>query len=142
MRRSLHRPGAAGALVLAAAVLSAGRAQELKGPAKEALELAREAEAGKDVTKGAAALGKRLGNVLAAMRLYSPRSRGGVGLGGLLHSFRDGANVDALGFDLRAGYTFSTETANTFQLSVELTPAVFGDMASIGGGVLLGYQRL
>src|SRR5262245_46002658 len=63
------------------ALLAAAPAQEVKGPAQEALELARESEAGKDITKGSAALAKRLGGVQAAMRLYSPRSRGGVGLG-------------------------------------------------------------
>jgi hypothetical protein len=69
-------------LALAAAVvLTAAPAQEAKGPAKLALELAREAEAGKDVTKRAAALAGQLKSVQAAMRLYSPRSRGGVGLG-------------------------------------------------------------
>ena len=67
--------------LVAAVLLTAAPAQEVKGPAKAALELARESEAGKDVAKGAAALAKRLGGVQAAMRLYSPRSRGGVGLG-------------------------------------------------------------
>ena len=71
----------AGGLALLLAGALAGWAQELKGPAKAALELAREAEAGKDVTKGVPALSKQLGGVGAAMRLFEPRSRGGVGVG-------------------------------------------------------------
>jgi hypothetical protein len=69
----------AGVVVLAGLV--AGRAQDAKGPAKEVLELAREADAGKDVAARAAALKKRFGNVRGAMRLFNPRSAGGLGFG-------------------------------------------------------------
>jgi hypothetical protein len=70
------------ALILGAlGVLAAGRAQDVKDPGKEVLELAKEAEAGKDVARKAAALKKRLGSVRAAMRLFNPRSSGGIGHG-------------------------------------------------------------
>jgi hypothetical protein len=69
----------AGVVLLGALV--AGPAQEAKGPAREVLDLAREAEAGKDVAARAAALKKHFGNVRAAMRLFNPRSAGGLGFG-------------------------------------------------------------
>ena len=92
------------ALALAGAGALAACAQGVKGPAKSALELAREAEAGKDVTKGIAALSKQLGGVEAAMKLYGPRSRGGVGVGPkgvgierrLLDLAEDGVSAEAL----------------------------------------------
>jgi hypothetical protein len=61
--------------------LLAGHAQDARGPAKEVLDLAREAESGKDVTAKAASLRKRFGNARAAMRLFNPRSAGGLGFG-------------------------------------------------------------
>jgi hypothetical protein len=68
-------------VAMAVAVLAAGRAQEVKGPGKEVLELARAAQAGKDVTMKAVALRERFTGVRAAMNLYNPRSRGGIGFG-------------------------------------------------------------
>jgi hypothetical protein len=67
--------------MVAALALTAGRGQDAKGVAKEVLDLAREAEADKDVAKKAAALKKRFPDVRQAMRLYNVRRRGGVGLG-------------------------------------------------------------
>jgi hypothetical protein len=61
--------------------LATGRAQDAKNPWKEVVELAREAEAGKDVAKKAAALKKRFASARAAMRLYNPRTQGGLGFG-------------------------------------------------------------
>jgi hypothetical protein len=70
-------------LAVVAAALTAGRAQDAKSLGQEVLELARESAAGKDVAKGAQALGKRFGSARAAMRLYNPRSsrNGGIGFG-------------------------------------------------------------
>ena len=68
-------------LAVAMGVLATARAQGGRGAEGEVLELAREAEAGKDVTKRAAALSKRFRDVHAAMRVYNPRSAGGLGLG-------------------------------------------------------------
>jgi hypothetical protein len=70
-------------LGLAAVVvaLTAGRAQEVKGPAGEVLELARQSSTGKDVSKKAVALKKRFATARAAMNVYNPRPRGGIGFG-------------------------------------------------------------
>jgi hypothetical protein len=71
-------------LVFGAVVLSAwaaARAQNVGGPGKAVLELAREVAEGKDVAKKAAALKKQFRSNSAAMRLYNPRSRGGIGFG-------------------------------------------------------------
>jgi hypothetical protein len=68
-------------VALALAVLSAGRSQDVRGPGKEVLELARQSEAGQDVRTRAAALRKRFRNVGAVMRLYNARSQGGIGFG-------------------------------------------------------------
>jgi hypothetical protein len=68
-------------VALAAVGLTAGRAQDVKGPGKDVLDLARQAEAGKDVAKNAVALRKRFASVRAAMNLYNPRSRNGIGYG-------------------------------------------------------------
>ncbi len=51
------------------------------------------------------------------------------------------------GLDLRAGYTFSTGSVNTFNLSVEYNPTFFdvGDGQSLqinSFGILFGYQHL
>jgi hypothetical protein len=73
--------GLALAVTLALGVLAAGRAQDAKGLAGQVLELARQAGAGKDVAARAAALGKRFKSARAAMRLYNPRARGGIGFG-------------------------------------------------------------
>jgi hypothetical protein len=90
--------------MVAALALTAGRGQDAKGVAKEVLDLAREAEADKDVAKKAAALKKRFPDVRQAMRLYNVRRRGGVGLGekgvGIERRFvtlgEDGITADAL----------------------------------------------
>jgi hypothetical protein len=68
-------------LALAVGLLPAARTQDVRGPAREVLELALQAEAGKDVTERAAALRKRFRNVGAAMRLFNARSQGGIGFG-------------------------------------------------------------
>jgi hypothetical protein len=72
-----------GLLFLAVIVgtLTAVRAQNARGPAKDVLELASEAEKGKDVATRAAALKKNFRSIGAAMRLYNPRDRGGFGFG-------------------------------------------------------------
>jgi hypothetical protein len=70
------------AVVVVVIVLAPGRAQVAKKErGKEVLELAREVEAGKDITKRAAVLRKGFGNVRAAMNMYNPRARGGIGFG-------------------------------------------------------------
>ena len=68
-------------MVVVVGLLAVGQAQEVRGPAREVVELAREAEAGKDVEKKAVALRKRFRNARAAMNLFNPRSRGGIGVG-------------------------------------------------------------
>jgi hypothetical protein len=68
-------------MAVAVAILAAGHAQDAKSPAREVLALARESEEGKDVTKKAAALKKHFARVRAAMNLYNPRSRNGIGFG-------------------------------------------------------------
>jgi hypothetical protein len=68
-------------VAVAAGVLAAGHGQEAKGPGKEVLKLARESQDGKDVTAKAAALKKRFAGVRAAMNIFNPRYRGGIGLG-------------------------------------------------------------
>jgi hypothetical protein len=68
-------------VVVVLGVLSAGLAQNPRGPGKEVLDLARQAEEGKDVASKAAALTKRFNNVRGAMNLYNPRSRNGIGYG-------------------------------------------------------------
>lgn len=73
---------------------------------------------------------------------------GGLGLGVLALSGDniDGDSVTGLGMDLRAGYTFSTTSENTFNVSVELTPTFLSEnnvsarYTSIA--FLLGYQHL
>jgi hypothetical protein len=79
-------------LVLGAGLLSA-RAQDLRGVGKDVADLAREAEAGTDVSKKAAALAKRYARTGAVMRVYSPRARGGIGFGprgeGIEYKFLD-----------------------------------------------------
>ena len=44
-------------------------------------DLARQAEAGKDITKQAAALSKKYDELIALMCVYKPRSKGGIGFG-------------------------------------------------------------
>lgn len=74
-----------GGLVLGVAVvvvaMGSARGQDAKDRGKEVLALAKDSAAGKDVTKQAAALGKRFGSARNAMRLYNPRARGGIGFG-------------------------------------------------------------
>ena len=53
-----------------------------------------------------------------------------------------------LGLDLRAGYTFSTSTDSTWNVSAEITPGFYSDNDEGSGGqftglaLLLGYQHL
>jgi hypothetical protein len=56
-------------------------ARQVKGTAKEVLDLAGESESGKDVARKAAALKGRFKEVGGAMRLYNARANGGVGYG-------------------------------------------------------------
>jgi len=76
---------------------------------------------------------------------------GGVGLGIAAISI-DGADVQpdpetGFGLDLRAGYTFTTGSDNTFNVSVEYNPTFF-DVEGAGSvqinsfGLLFGYQHL
>ncbi len=75
---------------------------------------------------------------------------GGVGLAFAAISV-DGANEQpdpetGFGLDLRAGYTFSTGTVNTFNVSVEYNPGFFsfdgGSVQLNSFGLLFGYQHL
>jgi hypothetical protein len=68
-------------VVAGVALLAVGRAQDVGGPGKKVLELAQEAESGKDVAKKAAALKPQFTGVRAAMNLFNPRSRRGIGYG-------------------------------------------------------------
>ncbi len=68
-------------VLVVAGVLATGQAQVVKDSRKEVLELARQAEAGKDIRKKAAALRPRFAGVRRAMNLYNPRDRGGIGFG-------------------------------------------------------------
>jgi hypothetical protein len=68
-------------IVLLAATLTVGRGQDAKGPWKDVVELAQQADTDKDVAKKAAALKKRFANARAAMRLYNPRTQSGLGFG-------------------------------------------------------------
>jgi hypothetical protein len=86
----------------AIAMLTAGRGQDAKNRWKDVVELAREAEAGKDITKKAAAL--KFASARAAMQLYNPRTQGGLGFGPravgiearLVELGDDGINAEAL----------------------------------------------
>jgi hypothetical protein len=69
---------------------------------------------------------------------------GGLGLS-VLYSVNDNGDSDStngFGLDLRAGYTFSTTTENTFNVSVELTPGSFDGGTATGVALLFGYQHL
>lgn len=76
---------------------------------------------------------------------------GGAGLGFAAITIDD-ANEQpdpetGFGLDLRAGYTFSTGSANTFNVSVEYNPTFFdvegGSSIQINSfGILFGYQHL
>lgn len=68
---------------------------------------------------------------------------GGVGLGFVALSF-DGETESetGIGLDLRAGYTFSTASENTWNVSFELTPSSIEDTNFYGFGILFGYQHL
>jgi hypothetical protein len=80
---------------------------------------------------------------------------GGIGLAFAAVNF-EGADEQpdpetGLGFDLRAGYTFTTGSENTFNVSLEYTPGFFTFDNGIGGeqsiqinsfGILFGYQHL
>jgi hypothetical protein len=68
---------------------------------------------------------------------------------GILALNSDGGNDDSItgfSFDLRAGYTFTSGSENTFNLSFELNPGHYSDNGSsatfTGIGILLGYQHL
>jgi len=76
---------------------------------------------------------------------------GGAGLGIAVVSIEN-ANVQpdpetGFGLDLRAGYTFTTGSANTFNVSLEYNPTFFdvegqGSIQINSFGILLGYQHL
>ncbi|MBA3818032.1 MAG: hypothetical protein H0X17_04025 [Deltaproteobacteria bacterium] len=68
---------------------------------------------------------------------------GGLGLGFASISVGDFEDSESgLGLDLRGGYTFSTTSENTWNLSVELTPSFLDGGTLYGFGILLGYQHL
>ncbi|MBA3392453.1 MAG: hypothetical protein H0T89_07415 [Deltaproteobacteria bacterium] len=72
---------------------------------------------------------------------------GGLGLGFLQASFAgESESETGLGLDLRAGYTFSTTSESTWNLSFELTPSSIEfqntDVTVWGAAVLFGYQHL
>ena len=58
----------------------------------------------------------------------------------------DGDSLTGVGVDLRAGYTFTTGSENTFNASFELNPGFYsdnGNSATVTGiGFLVGYQHL
>jgi hypothetical protein len=68
-------------VLAAVGVLTAGRAQDARSKGKDVLDLAREGQAGKDIAKKAALLGKQFASARAAMQLYNPRGRNGIGFG-------------------------------------------------------------
>ncbi|MGE0871381.1 MAG: hypothetical protein AB7P03_22660 [Kofleriaceae bacterium] len=70
---------------------------------------------------------------------------GGAGLArvAILDSDNDEqAGINGFGLDLRAGYTFSSGSPNTFNASVELTPGFYDGGSITGIGLLFGYQHL
>jgi hypothetical protein len=78
---------------------------------------------------------------------------GGLGLAVYAVSFdangeSESDSVNGFGMDFRAGYTFSTASNHTFNLSLELTPGFFEndfgdeDLNINAFGILLGYQHL
>ncbi len=68
---------------------------------------------------------------------------GGIGLGIATSSYAgDSESETGLGADLRAGYTFSTTSENTFNVSFEVTPASINDVTVTGISFLFGYQHL
>src|SRR5262245_44632330 len=95
-------------MILVVAVVLAARmdavAQMVKGKAKDVLDVAKESEDGKDVTKKAAALKKGFGNVRGPMAMYNARARGGIGFGAkgsgierrLIKLGEDGLSAEAL----------------------------------------------
>lgn len=58
----------------------------------------------------------------------------------------DSDSISGLGLDLRAGYTFTKGSENTFNVSMELNPGFYSEngqsATSIGIALLLGYQHL
>jgi hypothetical protein len=68
---------------------------------------------------------------------------GGAGLARFA-VFGEGQSIGENGFglDLRGGYTFSENTENTFNVSLELTPGFFDGASITGIAVLAGYQHL
>ena len=76
---------------------------------------------------------------------------GGVGAGVVALSvegpgFEDSDSEVGLGLDLRAGYTFSTTSENTWNISFEMTPSFIEvddtQFTFYGAAVLFGYQHL
>lgn len=68
---------------------------------------------------------------------------GGLGLGFIQATYADQSeSKTGLGLDLRTGYTFSTTSENTWNLSFELTPSSIEDVTVWGAAVLFGYQHL
>lgn len=54
----------------------------------------------------------------------------------------DSIGINGFGLDLRAGYTFTPSSENTFNLSVELTPGFYDGGNITGIALLAGYQHL
>ncbi len=79
---------------------------------------------------------------------------GGLGIAVLSVAFTgdgesDSESENGFGLDFRAGYTFSTRSNHTFNISVELNPSFFsredtgGEDVNVNAfGILLGYQYL
>lgn len=74
---------------------------------------------------------------------------GGLGLSLAAVANDNGPDPDplkAFGLDLRAGYTFSTSTESTFNVSFEVNPGFYDESGQsftlTGIGILAGYQHL
>ncbi len=68
---------------------------------------------------------------------------GGLGLGFIQATYAgQSESKTGLGLDLRTGYTFSTTSENTWNLSFELTPSSIEEVTVWGAAVLFGYQHL
>ncbi|MGE0548673.1 MAG: hypothetical protein AB7O24_27280 [Kofleriaceae bacterium] len=52
------------------------------------------------------------------------------------------AGINGFGLDLRGGYTFSSSSPNTFNVSLELTPGFYDGGSITGIAILAGYQHL
>ena len=66
---------------------------------------------------------------------------GGIGIAGT--AVEGGGANRGVGLDARGGYTFASRSANTFDVSFELTPGYYaGSSDATGIALLIGYQYL